>query len=70
MKKSQKTLVGIALASLGAFLLLGLNNSSYREISWREFVNNHLGKDADRLVVINNKWVKVSWSNRFAQSIN
>ena len=33
----------------------------FREISWKEFVNQHLSRGSvSKLEVINNKWVKVS----------
>jgi len=46
---------GLALISTYMYF-----NELYKEISWREFVNDHLNKNTvDRLEVINKKWVKV-----------
>ena len=53
-------LTAIIMAAFAGTLLMGLSEGNYREISWKEFVNNHLGKDVDKLVVVNNKWVRVS----------
>lgn len=54
-----KTLFPMAfgLALIGTYMYF---NELYKEISWREFVNDHLNKNTvDRLEVINKKWVKV-----------
>lgn len=35
-------------------------STSYREISWKEFVNDYLSRGVvENLTVVNNKWVKV-----------
>merc|ERR1719445_887745 len=51
-------LVGMGVVGLAAVMLM--NQSRYREISWKEFVSSYLtaGK-VERLEVINSKWVKV-----------
>jgi len=52
-----------SMVGLGLVVVLGLgfmNQSKYREISWKEFVGTYLATGrVDRLEVINNKWVKV-----------
>eukprot|EP00092_Neocalanus_flemingeri_P036230 GFUD01039447.1.p1 GENE.GFUD01039447.1~~GFUD01039447.1.p1 ORF type:complete len:793 (+),score=314.28 GFUD01039447.1:112-2490(+) len=61
-KQRMASIVGLGLVTV---LGLGfLNQSKYREISWKEFVGSYLstGK-VDRLEVINNKWVKVQLSS-------
>lgn len=41
-------------------LMYGADQMNYREITWKEFVNNHLARgNVERLTVVNNKWVKV-----------
>merc|ERR1719481_781769 len=51
------------LAGLGLLALVGvavLNQSRYREISWKEFVGSLLSKGVvEKLEVVNKKWVKV-----------
>merc|ERR1719400_865670 len=51
-------LVGMGVAGVAALMVM--NQSRYREISWKEFVSSYLtaGK-VERLEVINSKWVKV-----------
>lgn len=52
-----KLAAGIA-AVLGLYIIN--NQASYREISWKEFTNNYLGRNkVEKLTVVNNKWVKV-----------
>lgn len=49
--------MAFGLALIGTYMYF---NELYKEISWREFVNDHLNKNTvDRLEVINKKWVKV-----------
>ncbi|XP_063699232.1 AFG3-like protein 2 [Culicoides brevitarsis] len=46
---------GVALVGAIAFSEMG-----YKEITWREFLNNYLGRGiVDRLEVVNKKWVRV-----------
>uniref|UniRef100_A0A336MU87 CSON004109 protein n=1 Tax=Culicoides sonorensis TaxID=179676 RepID=A0A336MU87_CULSO len=48
-------LAGIALVGALAFIEMG-----YKEIAWKDFVNNYLGRGVvDRLEVVNKKWVRV-----------
>uniref|UniRef100_A0A2M4BE63 Putative aaa+-type atpase n=1 Tax=Anopheles marajoara TaxID=58244 RepID=A0A2M4BE63_9DIPT len=48
-------LAGIALISAIAYFEMG-----YKEIAWREFVNNYLARGVvDKLEVVNKKWVRV-----------
>jgi len=50
---------GAAGATLIALYYLN-DSMGYREVSWKEFVSNFLSKNrVERLLVINNKWVKV-----------
>lgn len=54
-----KTLLPLAfgLALITTYINL---NELHKEISWREFVNEHLSKNTvDRLEVVNKKWVRV-----------
>merc|ERR1712242_138588 len=47
-----------AAAAVGLYLVSV--QMSYKEITWKEFVNSYLYKgDVDRLTVVNNKWVTV-----------
>ena len=57
-KQKMMQLVGMGVVGLAAVMLM--NQSRYREISWKEFVSSYLtaGK-VERLEVINSKWVKV-----------
>lgn len=48
------------IAAVGTLSLLALNEMRYKEITWREFVNNHLTKGTvEKLEVINKKWVRI-----------
>ena len=48
------------MAAVGTLSLLALNEMRYKEITWREFVNNHLTKGTvEKLEVINKKWVRI-----------
>jgi len=50
---------GAAAAAIMALYLLN-EQASYREITWKDFVNQYLSKNrVDRLEVVNNKWVRV-----------
>jgi len=57
-KLKMMQLVGMGVVGVAAVVLM--NQSRYREISWKEFVSSYLiaGK-VERLEVINSKWVKV-----------
>jgi AFG3 family protein len=58
--ETQKYLTAFGLAVFAAALTVGLNSMNYKEITWKEFVNNYLARGSvERLVVVNNKWVKV-----------
>merc|ERR1719318_2504223 len=57
-KQRVATMVGLGLATVLG--LAFLNQSKYREISWKEFVGSYLSTGrVEKLEVINNKWVKV-----------
>jgi len=50
----------VGLGVVGVLGLNAMNQMKYREISWREFVSQHLGRGTvSKLEVINNKWVKI-----------
>merc|ERR1711923_418148 len=53
----------LQLLGMGVVTIIGLsimNESRYREISWKEFVTNYLARgNVEKLEVVNNKWVKV-----------
>ncbi len=56
----QKIATGLGAIAFAAALFAGMNQLNYREISWKEFVNNFLAKGVvEKLVVVNGKWVKV-----------
>lgn len=46
--------------ALGVLTLLALYESRYKEITWKEFINNFLTRGTvEKLEVVNKKWVKV-----------
>lgn len=54
----------IGLGVVGLLGLLYINQMSYREISWKEFLAQYLSRgNVERLEVVNNKWVKVVLSS-------
>ena len=56
----QKIYTAVGFGAVALVLMAGMNYLSYREISWKEFVNNFLARGTvDKLVVVNGKWVKV-----------
>jgi len=56
----QKMASMVGLGVVGILGLVAMNQMKYREISWRDFVSQHLSRGAvDKLEVINYKWVKV-----------
>ena len=59
-RPNQQLLTGVALVASIAGLLLASQASSYREISWKDFINEYLARGVvENLTVVNNKWVKV-----------
>jgi len=61
-KRKMASMVGLGLATVLGLALL--NQSKYREISWKEFVGTYLSTGrVEKLEVINNKWVKVQLSS-------
>ena len=59
-RPNQQVVTGLALAASVAGLLMLSRSSSYREISWKEFVNDYLSRGTvENLTVVNNKWVKI-----------
>ena len=58
--EKQKMMQMIGMGLVAAIGLAVMNESRYREISWREFVGSYLsGGRVDKLEVVNSKWVKV-----------
>ena len=57
-----KRIAGGVLAAIALYWLSSQGN--YTEISWKEFVSSYLlrGK-VDRLIVVNQKWVKIQLSD-------
>lgn len=50
----------VGLGMVGVLAMVYMNQLSYREISWKEFVSQHLSRGTvEKLEVINHKWVKV-----------
>jgi len=61
-KRKMASMVGLGLATVLGLALL--NQSKYREISWKEFVGTYLSTGrVEKLEVVNNKWVKVQLSS-------
>ncbi|XP_040583448.1 mitochondrial inner membrane m-AAA protease component AFG3L2 [Lepeophtheirus salmonis] len=62
----------LLLAGLGASFLIGgymISEKGYKEIAWKEFVDSYLRRGlVEKLVVINNKWVKVELTSDNASS--
>jgi len=57
-KQKMASMVGLGLAAILGMTILSQMN--YREISWKEFVSQHLSRgNVERLEVVNNKWVKI-----------
>ena len=56
----QKWMQLIGMGVVAAIGLAVMNESRYREISWKEFVSSYLAAGrVEKLEVVNNKWVKV-----------
>ncbi|XP_064612008.1 AFG3-like protein 2 [Liolophura sinensis] len=56
---NSKLLIGV-LTGIGIVGLIGLYQTQYREITWKEFVSNYLTKGiVDKLEVVNKKWVRI-----------
>merc|ERR1719220_1842230 len=57
-KQKMLQMIGIGVAGVVGLILM--NESRYREISWKEFVTTYLSAGrVERLEVVNSKWVKV-----------
>ena len=66
-KISSSTFFGLFLQNL--YVTLIQNILLYREISWKEFVNGYLQRGkVDRLVVVNNKWVRIQLMDGMAEN--
>lgn len=54
------------ILALGAGILMAISyyNDRFKEITWRDFVNDYLSKGSiDRLEVVNKKWVRILLRN-------
>ncbi|XP_015783254.1 AFG3-like protein 2 [Tetranychus urticae] len=59
---SNKALPFVAYGAAAVLGLLVLNEFRYKEISWKDFVNNHLARGTvEKLEVVNKKWVRVKF---------
>ncbi|CAG2104005.1 unnamed protein product [Medioppia subpectinata] len=48
------------VTTLGVLGLLAYNEMRYKEITWKEFINNYLSRGVvDKLEVVNKKWVRI-----------
>ncbi|XP_053207890.1 AFG3-like protein 2 [Panonychus citri] len=66
---SNKTLPYIAYGASALLGLLVLNELRYKEISWKDFVNNHLARGTvEKLEVVNKKWVRVKFYSDASQA--
>lgn len=51
----------IFIAGMVAVLAISSYNERFKEITWRDFVNEYLSKErVEKLEVVNKKWVRVS----------
>lgn len=58
--KEKWILYGVA-GVIGMISLLAFYNMSYKEITWKDFVNNYLNRHVvEKLEVVNKKWVRVN----------
>ncbi|XP_053213222.1 AFG3-like protein 2 [Panonychus citri] len=71
-KKSSGPNKALPYIAYGASALLGLlvlNELRYKEISWKDFVNNHLARGTvEKLEVVNKKWVRVKFYSDASQA--
>lgn len=52
------------MAGMVTIMAISMINEHYREITWRDFVNEYLIKErVHRLDVVNKKWVRVVLKN-------
>ncbi|XP_025424252.1 AFG3-like protein 2 [Sipha flava] len=59
-EKEKWLLYGVA-GVLGLISIIGYYNMTYKEITWKDFVNNYLNRHVvDKLEVVNKKWVRVN----------
>lgn len=58
---NQSNIMTYALAAtVGIILIMAANEMRYKEIAWKEFINNYLSRGVvEKLEVINKKWVKI-----------
>merc|ERR1719347_941501 len=59
-QEKQQLMQLVGMGVVGVVGLMLMNESRYKEISWKEFVTNYLSAGrVERLEVVNSKWVKV-----------
>ncbi|VVC27783.1 Hypothetical protein CINCED_3A025476 [Cinara cedri] len=59
--EKEKWILYSVAAAIGLVSLISFYNRSYKEITWRDFVNNYLNRHVvDKLEVVNKKWVRVN----------
>lgn len=60
----------LIVASIAVVLYLGYREMSYREVTWKEFLQDFLAKGAvERLEVVNKKWVRIRLMPDHAQRV-
>jgi len=58
--EKQKLISMVGMGAVGVLTLFYMNQLKYREISWKEFVTQHLSRGSvEKLEVVNHKWVKI-----------
>ncbi len=56
----QRLMTAAGFTAIALSIMFGLSQLEYREITWKEFVNNYLSRGVvEKLVVVNGKWVQV-----------
>lgn len=51
----------VFMAGVATVMVISSINERYREITWRDFINEYLSKErVEKLEVVNKKWVRVS----------
>lgn len=58
--EKEKWILYSVAAVIGLLSLFAFYNMSYKEITWKDFVNNYLNRHVvDKLEVVNKKWVRI-----------
>lgn len=59
--EKEKWILYSVAGAIGLVSLLAFYNMSYKEITWKDFVNNYLNRHVvEKLEVVNKKWVRVN----------